>query len=126
MLATPRRNAMHTVDSILQQLDEGRDIKEIRAAITDLIEHHLQTLKGSFGYWKKTHFANAITALARNIHSSHQPTTAWLQLCLVNVEKALVPANQRNEDYPPLDKLLEAITHEQLIEEINSLRQKSC
>lgn len=116
---------MPTVDSILQQLDENhRDIKEIRCAIADLIEHHLQALKSSLGYWEKAHFANAIASLAWNINSRHQ--AAWLRLCLVNVEKALVPANQRNENYTPRDNQLEALTYEQLIEDINSLRQMGC
>lgn len=97
---------MPNVDSILQQLDEGRDIKVVRAATADLIEHHLQTLKGSLGYWEMAHFANAIAALAWNINSRHEPTTTWLRLCLANVEKALVPAKQRNEDYTPRDKRL--------------------
>ena len=117
---------MTSVDSIRQQLDSNCDVKEVRAAIIDLIEHHLQALKESLGYWEKVNFANAINSLARNINSRHQPTIDWLRLCLVNVEKALVPANQRNEHYTPREKQLEALTYEQLIEDINSLRQMGC
>ena len=117
---------MPNVDSILQQLDENRDIKEVRAAVADLIEHYLEALKGSLGYWEKAHIANAIAALAWNINSRHQPTSAWLRLCLVNVEKALVPANQRNENYTQRDKQLEALTYDKLTEDINSLRQMGC
>jgi hypothetical protein len=112
---------MPSVDSILQQLDENCDIKEVRPAIANLIENHLQALKGSLGYWEKAHLAHAIASLAWNINSRNQPPTVWLRLCLIDIENALVPATQRNENYTPRNKQLEALTYEQLIESINSL-----
>jgi len=117
---------MQNVDTILQQLDDNSDIKEIRRAIADLIAHHLQSLQNSFGYWEKVHFANAIAALAWNINSSHQPTEFWLRLCLVSLEKALVPVEKRNENYIPRDKQIDNLTYEQLSEDIESVRKMVC
>lgn len=116
---------MKSVASILQQIDENCDIKAVRATIADLIEDHLQALKDSLGYWEKFHFANAIACLAWNINTRHQPTTAWLRVCLANIEKALIPENQRDENYTPREHQFEALTHEQFIDDLNTLRQMS-
>jgi|JI6StandDraft_1071083.scaffolds.fasta_scaffold663584_1 hypothetical protein len=115
---------MLNVDSIFQKINENCDIKEVRTAIADLIEYHLQMYKGSLGYWEKAHFAHAIHTLAWNINSRNQPTYTMLRLCLVDIEKALVPANQRNENYTLRDEHFEALTYEELIQDINWLRQK--
>lgn len=114
---------MQNVNYILQLLDGKGDIKKARLAIIDLIENHLKTLRKSLGYWEKLYFAEAISSLASNINSSHQPTTSQLRLCLVNIEKALVPPNQRDENYPPRNKQIEALTYEQLAEDLKLLRQ---
>lgn len=117
---------MPTVHSTLQQLDEGRDIKEVRSAVADLIVHYLHELNGSLGYWEKVYFSYAIAVFSWNANSRNQPTTAWLRLCLVAVEKAMLPADRRNENFTSRDKQLEAITCEQLVEDINSLRKIGC
>ena len=118
-----RTKYIQNVNYILQLLDGKGDIKEARLAIINLIESHLQALKEPLGYWEKQHLANAVASLAWNINSIHQPTTAWLKLCLVNVEKALVPVSQRGEDLTQRDKQLESLTYTQLIEDIKTLRQ---
>jgi hypothetical protein len=59
---------MLDIDSIHQQINENCDIKEVRAAIINLIECHLQALKSSLGYWEKEHFANAIAQLSSCIN----------------------------------------------------------
>ncbi|MHB8123757.1 MAG: hypothetical protein ACYDG4_16590 [Desulfuromonadaceae bacterium] len=112
------------VDSILNELDKYGDIKKARIAIADLIDHHLHALQNSLGYWEKTHFANAIACLAWNIGSRHQPSIAWLRLCIVNIKKALVSAEQRNENYTPQDKQIEALSYEEFIEDVKLLRQR--
>lgn len=117
---------MPNVKSILKQLNEGQDIKVVRAAIADLIEHHLQAFKKPLQYWQKANFADAIDDIERSINSNHQPTTGLLKLCLLSIEKALAPEDQRNDTFTAQDKQLEALTHEQLIERIKSLRQKGC
>lgn len=113
---------MHDIDSILEKLDENGDIGDIRRAIADLIVDRLQKVRNSLGYWEKAYFANAIAALAWNTNSSSQPTTSWLRLCLVNLEKAHVPAEQRNENYTPRDSQLDSLTFDQLMNAIVEVR----
>jgi len=113
---------MREVDAIRRKLDSKGNIGEIRSDIADLIASQLQRAGKALGYWEKAHFANAIAALAWNIHSRHQPTVTWLRLCLVNVEKALVPADRRDESCTPRDNQLDALTYEQLTEALEMVR----
>lgn len=113
---------MHTIGEIQQQIAENGDLTEIRRAIAELIVHRLQAVKESFGYWEKIHFADAISSLALNVNSLHQPTFAWLRLCLVDLEHALVPADQRNENYTPRDQRYDAVTYNELMEAIEGVR----
>lgn len=113
---------MREVDTILRKLDGNGDVGEIRNDIADLIVEQLQRVRQTLGYWEKAHFANAIAALAWNIRARHQPTSSWLRLCLVNLEKALVPADERNENYTPRDEQLNALTYEQLMEALEIVR----
>ena len=113
---------MREVDTILRKLDKGDDIAKVRNEIADLIGDRLRQVRASLGYWEKAHFANAIAALAWNIKSRHQPTASWLRLCLVNLEKALVPAAQRNENYTSRDHELDALTYDQLAEALEFVR----
>jgi hypothetical protein len=118
-----RVGLMHKIESLLQQLDGNCDPKEAKHAVADLIVTNLQAMKDSLGYWETTHFANAIAALSLNMNSLRQPTTAWLRLCLVDLEKVLVPESQRNENYLLKDKQLESLTYEQLMETLESVRK---
>lgn len=113
---------MQEVDAILKRLNDQGDLGEIRLDIADLIADRLNQVRGSLGYWEKAHFANAIASLSRNINSRHQPTTSWLRHCLVNLEKALVPADQWNENYTPKNAELDAITFELLAEALDMVR----
>lgn len=118
-----RVGLMQKIEALLQQLDETCDPSGVRDAIADLIVTNLQAMKDSLGYWETAHFANAIAALALNTNALHQPTTAWLRLCLVDLEKVLVPESQRNENYLLKDKQLESLTYEQLMATIESVRK---
>jgi hypothetical protein len=113
---------MREVEAIRRRLDGNGDIGEIRNDIAELIADQLGRAGETIGYWEKAHFANAIATLARNIHSTHQPTVSWLRLCLVNVEKALVPADRRDENYTPKDHQLDALTFQQLTEALEMVR----
>lgn len=113
---------MNEVDAILKRLNDQGDLGEIRLDIADLIADRLRQVRESLGYWEKAHFANAIAALSRNMNSRHQPTTSWLRHCLVNLKKALVPADQRNENYTPQNAQLDALTFEQLVEALDMVR----
>ena len=116
---------MTEVDAILRKLDNGGDIAEVRNEIANLIGDRIRQVRGLLGYWEKAHFANAIASFAWNTNSQHQPTTSWLRLCLVNLEKSLVPASQRNENYTPRDHELDALTYEQLMEALEMVRARA-
>lgn len=113
---------MREVDAILRKIDGNGEIGEIRNDIADLIAAQLQRVRQSLGNWEKAHFAYAIAALSWNIRARYQPTTSWLRLCLVSLEKALVPANDRNENYTSRDEQLDALTYEQLMEALEIVR----
>ncbi len=112
---------MEEVNAILRKLDHNGDIGEIRSEIADLIAQCLQQAQGALGYWEKVHFVGAIAAFGSNIDLG-QPTQLWLRLCLLNLEKAFVPAEQRNEDYAPRDDQIDALTFEQLMEMLEAVR----
>jgi len=114
---------MQSIESLLQRLDGGDDLKDIRSAVANLTADHLLAMKDSLGYWETTHFANAIAALSLNVNSLRQPTTAWLRLCLVDLEKVLVPPNQRDENSMLRDQHLESLTYEQLMEVLDAIRK---
>ncbi len=116
---------MQNIESLLQQLDKDCDLAVMRNAIADLMIHHLEAMNHSLGYWETAHFANAIAALAMSMCQAHQPTTAWLRLCLVDLEKVLMPPNRRHEDSLLQDKQLESLTYEQLMATIKSIRAKN-
>jgi hypothetical protein len=112
---------MEQVDAIFRRLNANEDLGGIRLDIANLIAEQLERKRDSLGYWEKAHFAHAIAALGWNMKAQHQPTPAWLRLCLVDLEKALVPADQRNEHYTPRDEQLDSLTYDQLRRAIEML-----
>lgn len=118
-----RVGLMQSIESLLHRLDDGDDLNALRNAIADLISSQLQAMKESLEYWETTHFANAIAALSLNVNFLPRPTTTWLRLCLVDLEKVLVPPHQRDENSMLQDKYLEALTYEQLMEALNAIRK---
>lgn len=110
------------VGAILQRLDQGDDLGNIRRAIADLIEAKLRAAGPSLGDWEKKHFATAISALGWSTVSQQQPTATALRLCLVSVEKALVPAAQRSENDVPQNS--GTITFEQLLATLDAARSR--
>ena len=118
-----RVGLMQSIESLLQRLDGGDDLKDIRSAVANLTADHLLAMKDSLGYWETTHFANAIAALSLNVNSLRQQTTAWLRLCLVDLEKVLVQPNQRDENSMLRDQHLESLTYEQSMEVLDAIRK---
>ena len=114
---------MNEIERILREIDNEGNIQEIRFAIANLIIDLLNKASNSLGYWEKAHLANAIAALGWNINSTHQPTTSWLRLCLVNAEKVLVPTDQRDQYYTPIDNQLDSLTFDQLMKAITEVGQ---
>lgn len=117
---------MPNVEDIFKQLNEGQDVKVLRTAIVDLIEHHLQTLKRPLEYWQKAQLHDATHEIEWNIDSKPQQPKASITLCLHILRDVLAPEKHRNDNFTARDQQIEALTHEQLIERIKSLRQKGC
>lgn len=111
---------MSDIDAIFEKLDTDVPVQSIRQEIAALITKHLKQLQGALGYWEKFHFLSAISALAWNRNPAEKyKSSAWLRLCLVNIEKGFVPKNERNENYARKDAQIEALTYEQLVEMLN-------
>jgi hypothetical protein len=113
---------MPTIDEVSRQIADGAHVDEIRLGLGELIGHHLRAFNetGSLGYWEKEHLAHAIATLAMNIRSGRE-SVAWLRLCLTDIMKALVPPEQRDENYTPKDPLVEALTFDQLLRDLRAV-----
>jgi hypothetical protein len=112
---------MVDIDPTLKKIHAQQNLDEIRVEVASLIRQALEDVKATFGYWEKFHLAQAIAAFAWNKSSTHQPTCAWLVLCLVCLDKAFVPEEERNEDYAPKDTAIDALTFESLSEDLAKL-----
>lgn len=96
----------------------------LRLDIADAIVDGLKASEDSFGYWEKAHFAQAIAALAWNIGIGDRDARSWLRLCLVNLELAAAPPEERSEDYAPRDTQVDALTFGELLADIQKLGGK--
>jgi hypothetical protein len=112
---------MKEIDELFERLDKDRDVDGIRRDIADLISKSIAQKREAFGYWEKAQFAHAIAALAHNVQAGHRDSTSWLRLCLVSIENAHVPPDERSEDYTARNKQIEALTFEQLMDDICKL-----
>ena len=70
------------------------------------------------------YFSNAITALTLNIHADKQPSHAWLELCLTDLEKATSPPQSRDPEYRSPDGSVRNAKHEQLMDAVDCLRRE--
>lgn len=105
-----------TIDSIFEKLATGVSAQEIRRDIAELIRNCLEQMRDSLGYWEKEHFLFAISALAWNRSPpQEEPTDIWLRLCLVSLEKAFTPKDERGEEQGSNDAAIEDLTYEQLV-----------
>ncbi len=115
---------MNEIESLLEELNSNPINNKLKIKIANLIKSKLQEKKGSFNYWGKLHFASALTALESNVNSNYQQSDLWLHLCLVNLEKALVPKNKRNEVYVLTRKEVDGFTFEQLWNYVNEILRR--
>jgi hypothetical protein len=90
---------MQTFDSLYRQVNDLDNIPAFRVQLVEMIFQHLHPLKDALDDWEKDHFGYAIVALGMNVNSKQQPTNAWLRLCLIDLEKVLMPKEQRNDRY---------------------------
>ena len=112
---------MTDIGALFERLDRDQDTVGLRLDIADAIARSLIETRNSFGYWEKAHLAQAIAALAWNINIGDRDTRSWLRLCLVNLELAHVPEDERSEDYAQRDGQVETLTFEQLMDDIQRL-----
>ncbi len=115
---------MSEIDELFEKVNEGPIDNDLRLSIADTISVHIDERKESLGSWEKSLFAQAISALAMNVGAKCQPTDSWLRLCLVALEKALVPKEERNEEYTKRDEQVEAITYGMLVDAIDELKKE--
>ena len=109
-------------DELFERLDTDTNVDGIRRDIADLIAKYLIRSKETFDYWTKAHLTYAIAWLAVNVNVDRpRDSTSWLRLCLVNACKSQVPSNERSDDYTVRDKKIEALTFEQLMDDIRAL-----
>lgn len=111
---------MQVTDSIFKQInDDNYNLNKIRISILDLISSKLTGLKNSLGAWEMLFFSEAILDISNNIKHNEQPTKSWLKASLHNIEKALTPVEQRDEQINPNG---ETHTYESLLNRIKKLR----
>ncbi len=115
---------MSEIDNLFEKVNEGPISNELRLSIADTILAHIDKCKDSLGSWEKELFAQSLSALAMNISAKNEPTDSWLRLCLVALEKALVPKNERNEEYTKRDEQVESITYDMLVGAIDELKKE--
>jgi hypothetical protein len=108
------------IDKIACQLDAHSNLQDVRRAIVMLMLDQLYALQTTPRHWGRAHFANAVAALAMNIHGIQQPTNAWLRLCLVDLRKA-IDSVQPDTSYTACDRYLDAVTLEELIAAVEAL-----
>lgn len=112
---------MQRIEAILAKIDDPRQLTSVRQQILALFLTCLDEHKDKLDDWSKTHFSNAIGALALNIHSLQQPTMSWLRLCLADFKKANLPVDQRDPDFRTSDSSMRDLTYDQLVGAVDSL-----
>lgn len=105
---------------LIQKLEESGNTPEIKLSVAVYLAGCIEVVRNRFGDWEKLHLANAVAALARNI-STPSAGTAWLRLCIVNADKALVHPEQRNEAYVTRYARFDSLSADDLDEMVRSL-----
>jgi hypothetical protein len=113
-------------DSLFLQVNDLDNIPAFRVQLVLMIFQNLYRLRDSLDDWGKDHFENAINSLALNVDSMRQPTNAWLRLCLIDLEKALTPKEERNDCYfrPGAGADAADRSYEQLVATLDSIGRK--
>jgi hypothetical protein len=115
---------MQAFDSLYRQIQDLDNIPAFRVQLVELIFQHLHRLRDSLDDWEKDHFGYAIIALELNVNSKQQPTDAWLRLCLIDFEKALMPKGERNDRYFRLGAGPSRQSYEQLVATLDLIAQQ--
>ena len=115
---------MDQIDQLFQRINKGPIDSDLRTEIADTILEFLGRKKESLGTWEKLLFAQAIAALSTNVNSAYQPADSWLRICLIALEKAMVPEDQRSEAYTNRDEQVDSITYEMLEGFVNQIKEQ--
>lgn len=116
---------MESLQQLRTMLNDDCDVQAVRAAIVRFLRDRLRSQRDTLDAWQAAHYVDAVGALSLNVHAVRQPTTAWLRLCVADLEQAAVPAAERRERAMPdaflqldwitnawLDEAVEAIAEE--------------
>ena len=116
------RSYVERLSLVRDRIEENRELHSIRRDLLDLMTEFVSTRADSLGRWEKSHLATAIAALDRHIHHRHQPSSWWLRYCVQNLWKAQIAPSERSEHASKEDKLLDSLSPNDLLREIDLLR----
>ena len=119
-----KKNRMDQLDYWLQRISKGRIDAALKYEIADKILELLEQKKDSLDTWEKILFAQAITDLSLNINSIFKPTEAGLRHCLIALQKAMIPENERDESCAQRDDKGEPITYEMLVATVEKIKEQ--
>ena len=115
---------MARVSEFFQRISEGRIDANLRIDILEEILGCLELKKDTMGTWEKTLFAQSLAYLSTNVASKSQSTSLWLRLCLVCLEKAMIPEKDRNEEYTDGSEVIESIDYGFLVAQCLLIRRQ--
>jgi hypothetical protein len=116
---------MKSIAAIQEQLDQEADLNAIRCDIADLILHYLQISRTSNSPAALDHLTNAVGTLTLNVYAEHQPHKAGLDVCLMDIERAITELNEPNSIYRLLRERVEAVTYTMLAEAVKRIRHRA-
>jgi hypothetical protein len=112
-----------TINAVRHQIAVQADVAFIQIELLELLYESLKVRKDSWGTWEKVHFSIAITALTLSIHAHEQPSHAWLEVCLRELEKAVIPTQLRDSNYCLPDGSVQNARHKHLMDALECLRR---
>jgi hypothetical protein len=115
---------MPFADPVLRELDDIRNLGAIRSAIIRTIRLQLEYRRGALDEWETVHFTNAVSSLALNVNSLQQPTTAWLRLCLVDLETALLLPADRFGPWEIRTADCKFLSYEELLDALDKIAER--
>ena len=114
---------MPTINELHDRLQVEQIGNSLKLAIADRILECVEEKKNSLGYWQKVNFGHSISLLAENVNiGSH--SDCGLVLALNVLIDAMAPEGTYDEDYTRRNEQIEAITYEDLLLEVNSIRNR--
>ena len=119
-----KEDHMDQFDDWLQRISEGKIDAALKNEIADKILELLEQKKDSLGTWEKILFAQAITELSININSIYKPTDMGLRRCVIALQKAMIPENERDESYAQRDEKGELISYSKLVATVEKIKEQ--